>query len=114
MFVGAHLMLAARTNMPELALTMEEGDQFMKAAQNVLRHYDVQAQQKTLDWIAFAGTVGGIYGTRFAAAMFRRKAEAQGARPGAIGGPQGSRRDPQADAFAHELAAGLGGGANAH
>lgn len=75
MFVGVHLMLAQRTNTPELAIGMDEGEAFMRAAQNVLRHYSVETTQKTLDWIAFAGVAGTMYGTRAVAISNRRAAE---------------------------------------
>lgn len=64
MFIGVHMMMAQRLNTPELAITPDEGIAFMTAAQNVLRHYSVEATQKTLDWIAFAGIGGGMYLTR--------------------------------------------------
>lgn len=64
MFVGVHMMMAARLNTPELAISADEGVAFMAAAQNVLRHYSVEATQKTLDWVAFGGIAGGMYLTR--------------------------------------------------
>lgn len=76
MFIGVHAMLAAQTNTPELMLQEDEAKAFMKAAQNVMRHYSVAATQKTLDWISFAGVAGGMYGTRFFAISMRRKMEA--------------------------------------
>ncbi len=75
MFVATHVLLAARTNVPELMMSPEEGKMFMDAAQNVLRHYSVETTQKTLDWIAFAGVAAQLYGTRAAAVMIRRKQE---------------------------------------
>lgn len=61
LFVGAHVLLADRTGVPELAITEDEGQQFMQRAQAVLRHYSVQTTQKAMDWIAFAGVAGMIY-----------------------------------------------------
>lgn len=75
MFVGAHILLAAKTNTPELVISEDEGAAFMKAAQNVLRHYSVETTQKTLDWIALLGVAGGIYGTRVGAIMMRNNQE---------------------------------------
>jgi hypothetical protein len=75
MFVGVHAALAMRTNTPELMIEPEEGKAFMTAAQKVMRHYDVRATQKTLDWIAFAGCCGSIYGTRAFAITARKAAE---------------------------------------
>jgi hypothetical protein len=57
---------------PELAITEDESKQFLKAAQNVMRHYSVQTTQKTLDWIALVGVTTAIYAPRFAAIAFRR------------------------------------------
>lgn len=75
MFVGLHALLSEATRVPELAVSKEEGDAFMLAAKNVMRHYSVTATQKTIDWIAFTGTVGGIYGTRIASYSMRRRDE---------------------------------------
>lgn len=82
MFVGVHMMVAAKTNTPELAISLDEGLAFMGAAQNVMRHYSVEATQKTLDWIALAGIAGGMYLTRCVAISQRlaqEKAERQAA-----------------------------------
>jgi len=67
LFVGAHVLLAAKTGVPELAINMDEGQQFMKAAQNVMRHYSVQTTQKAMDWISFAGVSAMIYVPRVVA-----------------------------------------------
>lgn len=75
MFVGIHALAAMQTNTPELAITNEEGSAFLKAAQDVARHYSVETTQKTLDWIAFAGVVVSMYGTRAFAIGARRRAE---------------------------------------
>jgi hypothetical protein len=77
MFVGVHTALAMRTGNPELMVEPEEAKAFMKAAQNVMRHYDVKTTQKTLDWIAFAGCCGSIYGTRAFAIAARKAGERQ-------------------------------------
>lgn len=68
-------MLAMQTKTPELALHPDEGAAFMAAAQNVMRHYSVETTQKTLDWIAFASCVGGMYGSRAMAIAARRGME---------------------------------------
>jgi hypothetical protein len=75
MFVGIHTMLAMQTKTPELMISEQEGKDFMKAAQNVMKHYSVQSTQKTLDWVAFLGVAGGIYGTRIFAVSVRKSAE---------------------------------------
>lgn len=79
MFVGVHVALAIRTNTPELMIEQDEAKAFMKAAQNVMRHYDVQTSQKALDWIALVGCCGSIYGTRAFAIAARRAGERQAA-----------------------------------
>lgn len=55
---------------------MKEGEDFMSAAQNVMRHYSVESSQKTIDWLAFGGTCCMIYGTRFGTYMLRKREEA--------------------------------------
>ena len=75
MFVGLHVLLADRTNCPELAIGMDEGQAFMGAAQNVLRHYSVETTQKAADWVAFAGIAGGMYLTRGVAIANRLRQE---------------------------------------
>lgn len=74
MFVGLHVMLAERTETPELAITEDEGKAFMDAAQNVMRHYSVETTQKALDWTAFVGTAAGMYMPRIAAIGMRKRA----------------------------------------
>ena len=57
-------MLAIRTGLEEFQVGEEEMGHFLKAAQNVARHYNVDTTQKTLDWIAFVGVGGQVFGTR--------------------------------------------------
>lgn len=64
MFIGIHALLATLTDAPELAVTDQEGEAFMHASANVMRHYGVQATQKTIDHIALVGCVLSIYGPR--------------------------------------------------
>jgi hypothetical protein len=75
MFVGIHAMLAVRTGVPEVEITPDEGAQFMKAVQNVMRHYSVKTTQKTMDFVALFGVAAAIYGPRVAAYKFRTDAE---------------------------------------
>jgi len=75
MFVGMHVMMAERTNTPELMMGMPEGEAFMGAVQNVMRHYSVQTTQKTLDFIALFGTASAMYAPRVVAYNLRKKAE---------------------------------------
>jgi hypothetical protein len=64
MFVGLHVGLASFTKIEELAITQEEGETFMTAAQNVARHYSIETTQKTMDWIALCGCLTAMYGPR--------------------------------------------------
>lgn len=80
MFVGLHVALAVRTNTPELVVEEAEAKALAKSAQNVMRHYDVAPNQVVLDWIAFAGCLGSIYGTRAFAIAARRAREREEAK----------------------------------
>lgn len=88
MFVGLHALLADRMEAPELAISDQEGKEFMANVQNVMRHYSVETTQKTLDWIALFGTASGMYVPRIAAVSIRRKMERR---------PQGRRQPAPAD-----------------
>jgi hypothetical protein len=70
-----HVQLAAATNTPELAIQFEEGDEFLKRAQAVMSHYSVETTQKTIDWLAFVGVAGMMYGTRYIAINNRNRQE---------------------------------------
>lgn len=69
------MMIANVSETPEWMVSPEEGADFMKAAQNVMRHYSVQSTQRTLDWISLFGVAGGMYGTRVAAISIRKRRE---------------------------------------
>ena len=73
MFVSTHVVLAKAVDVPELAITDAEGEQFLKACENVARHYSVTTTQKTLDWFALAGATVQIYGTRMMVIIADRK-----------------------------------------
>lgn len=91
MFVGLHALLAQSMAAPELAISEDDGKQFMTSAQNVMRHYSVQSTQKTLDWLAFAGTASGIYIPRLVAVNIRRKrGPVQEVKPGQAASSGGS------------------------
>jgi len=75
------------SNSPELILTDEEASGFLIAAQNVMRHYSVEATQKTLDWVALFGCVAGIYGPRAVKIKMRRDEEREAANYQAHGFP---------------------------
>ncbi len=89
LFVGAHVLLAQAIKTPELAITMDEGGQFMKAAQNVARHYDVRTTQKAMDWIAFCGVGCMIYVPRVVAIANNRHKPAPAAPAHVINGQAG-------------------------
>lgn len=55
------MLLAARTGREEFAISEQEGKDFLTAAQRVMRHYNVETTQKTMDWIAFVGCGCMIY-----------------------------------------------------
>jgi len=80
------MQLAEATQTPELVINDDEGKQFLGSAQDVLKHYSVETTQKTIDWIAFIGAFGMIYGTRAIAINQRhkREAEARGGRRGEV------------------------------
>ena len=60
-----------RTQMAKEKIEQAEADQLGQSIQNVARHYDIPGvDQKTVDWIRLARTLGMVYGTRlFAARM---------------------------------------------
>ena len=70
-----HAMLAAATKCPELGINEMESKNLAEAAGKVMRHYDVQTTQKTLDWINLAMVVGACYGPRVFAIGQRQKNE---------------------------------------
>ena len=69
-----------RMGVEGLTLQADEADRFLKAAQNVARHYSVETTQRTLDWIAFAGVSVQVIGTRVVAVMVTNKRK-QSVRP---------------------------------
>lgn len=74
-------MIAMATGFHELNLNEDEGKQYANAVQNVMRHYSVQATQKTIDWIALIGTLGLIYGPRAVAILNRQPPAPPKAKP---------------------------------
>lgn len=100
MFVGLHAALAIRTGVEELAITPDEGEQFMTRAQAVMRHYSVETTQKTMDWIAFMGCAGMIYAPR-AAAIWNAKMQRPSRQPQRATQSQGEDDNPLAAAFVH-------------
>lgn len=74
--LSLHMMGAAMTGIPELALTEKESSQLSDAIARVASYYDLAASEKTLAWINLAVIAGGIYGTRAFAYHLRIKADA--------------------------------------
>lgn len=79
LFVGVHTALAIKLDAPELMVPEDEAKAFMKAAQQVARHYSVETTQKSLDWIAFIGSFAAIYTPRIMAVGVRRQREREAA-----------------------------------
>lgn len=86
MFVGLHVMLSEMTGEEAWAIEDKDGEAFMSKAQNVMRHYGIKSQQKTIDWIAFGGCCVQIYAPRFGYMMRKRQDQRRGQR-----GPLGLR-----------------------
>jgi hypothetical protein len=64
MLLGISTMLALRTGIEEFQVGEDEMSAWLGAAQKVARHYSVETTQKTLDWVAFVGITGQVFGTR--------------------------------------------------
>lgn len=79
------MILAGVFKAPGLILEENEARQLAQATADVSRHYNVQATQKTLDWINFVTAATLIYGTRIMAASKRKKAAAETAAPASDG-----------------------------
>lgn len=71
-----HAFLAAMTGKEIFKLEQDEADKVGQAIQNVARHYDLPGiEQRTVDWVALARTIGLVYGGRiFAARMMAKSA----------------------------------------
>lgn len=77
--LAAHELVAKTTGHPELALSAPEAQSLTKCAENVARHYGIQASQKALDWAALVMTAGGIYGLRATAISMKQRKTAKDA-----------------------------------
>ena len=79
---SAHAFLAGLSGKDILKLEQSEADQLGQSIQNVARHYDIPGvDQKTVDWIRLARTLGMIYGTRLFAARMSAPAKPKGDGP---------------------------------
>jgi hypothetical protein len=61
------MMLAVGLKKAELNISETEAANMATAINNVQRHYDIQATQKTMDWINLAMVCGSIYVPRIIA-----------------------------------------------
>ena len=73
--VAVYMGLARLSKCPEWEITQEEAENFRKKAENVARHYSVEATQKSLDWAAFAMVFGMMNVTRLLVISERKKEE---------------------------------------
>lgn len=82
---AAHAFLAGLSGKDIFAIEKTEADDVGRAIQGVAKHYDIPGvNQKTVDWIRLARTLGMVYGTRlFAARAARPKPSPVAAKPGA-------------------------------
>ena len=73
MLIGISTMLALRTGIEEIEVGADEMNAWLGAAQKVARHYSVETTQKTLDWVAFVGITGQVFGTRALAVSIKAR-----------------------------------------
>lgn len=78
MLFNVHQMLAAYTQIHELAITEHEANQLSTAVAEVAAHYDVTASAKTVAWTNLAVTLATVYGTRCATLYVRNKNSKKG------------------------------------
>jgi len=71
------MLLAGVLKAPGLILTEIEAHNMAEATANVSRHYNIQATQKTLDWINLCTTLTLVYGTRIMASKKRKADDAE-------------------------------------
>jgi hypothetical protein len=91
MLIGISTMLALQTGIEEIEVGPDEMNAWLGAAQKVARHYSVETTQRTLDWIAFVGISGQVFGTRALAVAVKTR---RGGSGGISGRP--ARRGPAA------------------
>lgn len=68
-------MLAAITKVPEFELDQSEGAKLAKGIQNVARHYDLAASQKSIDIANLVMILAAVYGSRIMAMRMRKMME---------------------------------------
>lgn len=72
---GLHHVLAALMKMPELAISLEEGNALAESINTVCKEYNLIVDSKTAALIGLVTTAGMIYVPRFGAAINRIKTE---------------------------------------
>lgn len=71
------MQLARLADCPALAMSQEESKALAGAAQNVLRHYSIEASQKAIDHLTLLGIIGFLYVPRGIALAQSRRAHRQ-------------------------------------
>jgi hypothetical protein len=87
-----HVQLARLADCPEIAMTEADAKTLMVSAQNVLRHYSIQATQKAVDIMTFASVATFMYAPRavaFKRRRQRRSGRSSGAPPDGMATPAG-------------------------
>ena len=93
---SAHAFLAGLSGKDILRIEQSEADELGKAVQNVARHYDIPGvDQKTVDWIRLARTLGMVYGTRLFAARAMRAPHTPAPKPAPATPPSPAPAGPQ-------------------
>lgn len=85
---STHFMLGAILKSPEIVLSEDEAKKMAEASANVMKHYDVRASAKVVDWTNLIICLGMIYGPRavaYAARVKKEKAEKAAAQPDMFG-----------------------------
>lgn len=109
LLVGFHSILETNIG-PEWQMSEPEANGIAKASANVLRHYNIEATQKAIDYAALAAILSQSYGIRLAATVMRNRAAASARpRPVPAAGPviqpgppvDLNRRDPFSDPLVH-------------
>lgn len=70
-----HMGLSALTKIPEMEMEEEEAKRLASATEQVAKHYNVVATEKTLAWIHLQMVMAQIYGSRMIAFRLRKKIE---------------------------------------
>lgn len=77
--IGAHLIAAQVTRMPELAIDQEEADLLAKGISGIAQEYGVALSGKAAAWMGLLGACAMVYGPR--AVTVYQKLPKKGAKP---------------------------------